>query len=291
MKDPQSYFTDPIEQELAAEAWKVGGNTNTDPFFTWYPPHQILLSVNLSSGIPAPFHKRVVTARNWITAMRDQPLPWGDTGIERVKTYFKQQYSRDIAVTNTQIANVEHFFTCALFTVMSGVFHIIPTALTIYYEVYLQPIGVALVNTSLISGWNNLKNGWRQLVGPDRQGVVFVLTNDLMSEFDIQQFLRVEPEILDQVPVPRRDKPATPSPRTGKSIQVQPGQYLSLIAKDLYQSVELWPLLWDMNKAQVPNPNRITPGMTLQYKELNEYTMAQIADAKRRSPTWKDYPQ
>jgi hypothetical protein len=63
-----------------------------------------------------------------------------------------------------------------------------------------------------------------------------------------------------------------------------------MIAGDLYHDVELWPLLWDQNKALIPNPNRIKPGMVLQYKELSEFTPAQIADAKRRSPTWKDYP-
>jgi len=286
MRDPQSFFTDPIEQELAAEAWKVGGNPDTDPFFTWFPPHQVLIH-----SCNNPFATRVITARNWITAMRDQPVPWGETGIGRVKTYFKQQYNRDIPVTNTQIANVEHFYTTALMVASSGVFYIVPGAGTAFYEVILQPIAVALINLSLIRGWNNLKNNWTQLVGPDRQGVVFMLMNSNFSSIDIQQFLSVEPEITDQVPVPPREKPAPPSQRTGKSIQVKPGQYLSLIAKGVYQSAELWPLLWDMNKVQVPNPNRITPGMTLQYKELKEYTPAQIADAKRRSPTWKDYPQ
>lgn len=286
MRDPQSFFTDPIEQELAAEAWKVGGNPDTDPFFTWFPPHQFLLHPR-----NRPSDNRVITARNWITGMRDQPSPWGDTGIERVKAYFKQQYNRDIPVTNTQIANVEHFFTSALHVAMSGTFFVIPAVGTALYEVILQPIAVALSSVSLTRGWNNLKNGWTQLVGPDRQGVAFMLMNSGFASIDIQQFLSVEPEITDQVPVPPREKPAPSSQRTGKSIQVKPGQYLSLIAKDLYQSAELWPHLWDMNKVQVPNPNRITPGMTLQYKELKEYTPAQIADAKRRSPTWKDYPQ
>ena len=34
MRDPQDFFADPVERELAAETWKVGGNTDTDPFFT-----------------------------------------------------------------------------------------------------------------------------------------------------------------------------------------------------------------------------------------------------------------
>jgi hypothetical protein len=89
------------------------------------------------------------------------------------------------------------------------------------------------------------------------------------------------------------DTPAAAAPPVGatkKAPPVKAGQSLSMIAGDLYGSVELWPLLWDQNKAMIPNPNRIKPGMVLQYKELSEFTPAQIADAKKRSPTWKDYP-
>lgn len=294
MRDPQGYFTDRFESELAAEAWKIGGNPDTDPFFTWYPPHS-----TLSGAVETAFQKRVIAARNWITAMRDQNGPWGDTGIDRVKTYYKQQYGRDVSPTNTAIANVEHFFTSALITVISGSFYAIPSVLIVAYEVQLQPIVVGLSSLSARRAWNNFVNGWKQLAGPDRAGVQFVLMNSNFSAIDVQQFLSVEPEILEPVALPPRNKPGptpptpTPTPPSvgPKTTQLKPGQCLSLVAKDLYQSVELWPLLWDMNKMQIPNPNRVAVGTVLKYKDLKEYTQTEVADAKRRSPMWKNYPQ
>jgi len=288
MRDPQAFFADPVERDLAAEAWKVGGNTDTDPFFTWYAPHEMMLHM-----VETPFQKQVITSRNWITAMRDQGGPWGDTGVERVKAYFKQMYGRDFPVSNTQIGNVEHFFTSALMVAISGTFFVLLEAGTIDYEVWLQPVAVALTNFSLVAGWNNLKNNWKQLTGPDRQGIVFMLMNSNYSSLDIQQFLTVEPEVAPPGPLPPRNKPATPPTApaiSGKTVTVQGGQSLSSIARDLYKSPELWPLLWDSNKPKVPNPNKVKPGMVLQYKELSEFNPTQIADARRRSPTWKNYP-
>ncbi len=102
MIEPQTFFSDPIESELAAEVWKVAGNTGIDIFFQWTFPHDTMLSM-----VETPFQKRVITARNWITNMRDRNEAWGENGIQRIETYFKQTYNRDFKVTNTQIGNVE----------------------------------------------------------------------------------------------------------------------------------------------------------------------------------------
>jgi len=49
-------------------------------------------------------------------------------------------------------------------------------------------------------------------------------------------------------------------------------------------------LLWDMNRNLVgPNPNRIPPGMRLNVPPLSSFTQAQLADARRRFPTWRNY--
>lgn len=290
MKDPQGYFSNPVERELAAEAWKVGGCPAVDPFFMWYPPHE-----SLKSAVETEFQKRVITARNWITGMRDQQEAWGETGIDRVKSYYKNLYKRDIQVNNTHIANVEHFFTSAAITVISGSFYALTTAGTVWYEVCLQPIGVALKNLSLKAGWDNFVNGWGQLAGPDRQGVVFVLMNSNYSALDVQQFLGTDADVVDPVPLPTSKKPEPSGPPggvapSGKTRTVKAGESLSLIAKDAYKSVELWPLLWDQNRVAVPNPNRVKVGQVLNCKDLSEFTTAQITDAKRRSPTWKNYP-
>jgi len=286
MRDPRHYFSDPLEAELAAEAWTVGGATSTDPFFTWFPPHEQFLA-----AVETPFQRRVITARNWITAMRDQPGPWGDSGPERVTAYFKQQHGRDVRPTHLAIANVEHFYTSAFIAAVSGSFYAVPLVGVVGYEVLLQPVVVGLRNLSIRRAWDNFVNGWRQLAGPDAAGVKFILINSNFSAVDVQQFLSVEPEVVDSVPLPTRQKPAPRQPSAQpQTLSVKPGQSLSLIAKDLYRSVELWPLLWDMNRAEISNPNRVAVGARLRYRELASYSAAELADAKRRSPTWRNYP-
>ena len=287
MRDPQSYFTDSIECTLATEAWLVAGNPSRDTFYTTFPPHGAL-----EAGVESPFQKRVVRARNWITGMRDQDTPWGDTGIERVTSYFKSQLKRDFVANNEQIANVEHFFTSAMITAVSGAFYGPVQLGVVGYEVIFQPIGVAIANLSISKGWRNMLNGWKQLAGPDRRGVTFVLMNSNFASLDVQQFFNTDPTVVQSVPLPPKNKPAPVGAATPeRSVPVNRGDSISAIAGRLYNSVELWPLIWDMNKAAFPNPNRISPGSTLKYKDLAAYTQAQISDAKRRSPTWRNYPQ
>jgi hypothetical protein len=81
------------------------------------------------------------------------------------------------------------------------------------------------------------------------------------------------------------------TPGGPKSVTVRNGDTLSGLAQQYYGSSDLWPLLWDANKGTVgTNPNRITPGMPLQIPPLSSFTPAQIAEAKRRNPTWRSYP-
>ena len=291
MRDPGGYFNDPIEKELALEAWKVGGKPDTDPAYTWYQPHTALYDPRNDA-----FANQLIAARNWITAMRDQPSSyWGETigGVGRVKAYFKELYGKDFLVSNAAIGNVEHFYTSALITGVFGQFFIVGAAGTALYEVILQPLAVGLWNTSFTAGWNNLKNNWKQLTGPNKDGASFVLMNSRYSQIDVQKFFNVDPEVVE--PGASRPKPpvAAPPPAApvgGNTVEVKKGQSLSLIARDLYKSVELWPLLWDENKSLLPNPNKTKPGMVLKYKDIKEYSPAQITDAKQRSPSWRNYP-
>ena len=71
---------------------------------------------------------------------------------------------------------------------------------------------------------------------------------------------------------------------------VEKGSTLSDIAKEEYGSSDLWPLIWDANKATVgSNPNLIKPGQILLLAPLSGFSAEQIADAKRRAPSWKNY--
>jgi LysM repeat protein len=86
----------------------------------------------------------------------------------------------------------------------------------------------------------------------------------------------------------RKSTPPTGAP--GNTVIVARGDSLSGLAAKYYGTVEYWPLLWDMNRNLVgPNPNRIPPGMRLNVPPLSSFTQAQLADARRRFPTWRNY--
>jgi hypothetical protein len=75
-----------------------------------------------------------------------------------------------------------------------------------------------------------------------------------------------------------------------KTIVVAAGDSLSTLAAKYYGTDEYWTLLWDANLNKVgPNPNRIAPGTQLRVPPLEAFTPAQLAEAKRRFPTWKNY--
>jgi hypothetical protein len=66
---------------------------------------------------------------------------------------------------------------------------------------------------------------------------------------------------------------------------------LSAIAKAQYGDFNLWPLIFDLNKEKIgTNPNRIKPGLKLLLLPLDRYTAAELADARRRAPSWRNYP-
>ena len=55
----------------------------------------------------------------------------------------------------------------------------------------------------------------------------------------------------------------TPSPTPGFGYQVQPGDSLRKIAKTVYGDEMKWKQIWEANKAQIPNPDRIKEGIQL----------------------------
>jgi len=76
-----------------------------------------------------------------------------------------------------------------------------------------------------------------------------------------------------------------------KSVRVDKDTTLSGIAQDEYGTWELWPLIWDLNRSDIgPNPNvlQTVRGRFLKVRlPLDRYTPEQIANAKRRAPTWR----
>ena len=75
-----------------------------------------------------------------------------------------------------------------------------------------------------------------------------------------------------------------------EEIIVAPRDTLSGLAKNHYGSFEYWPLLWDANRATIgPNPNLLIPGQRLKVPYFSGFTLAQLVEATRRAPTWRNY--
>jgi hypothetical protein len=84
--------------------------------------------------------------------------------------------------------------------------------------------------------------------------------------------------------------PDVASAPADKTVAVMKGSCLSDIAQKEYGDSDLWPLIYDANKAKIGvNPNLIQPGQILTITPLSRFTDNQIADAKQRGPSWKNY--
>ena len=56
---------------------------------------------------------------------------------------------------------------------------------------------------------------------------------------------------------------AASSPKLGFGYEVQAGDSLSKIAKQVYGDATRWKEIWEANKASIPNPDLIHPGQQL----------------------------
>jgi hypothetical protein len=100
-----------------------------------------------------------------------------------------------------------------------------------------------------------------------------------------------KPDLLEGSPfVPAVTAPGV-APATGpKTVVMSPGSSLSSVAQAEYGSPDLWPLLYDLNKAKIgQNPNLVRRGLRLSVAPLASYTPEQIAQAKLRAPSWKRF--
>jgi len=80
----------------------------------------------------------------------------------------------------------------------------------------------------------------------------------------------------------------------GMTVEVRAGNpnasTLSGIAKAQYGDFNLWPLIYDLNKDTIgANPNVLTPGAKLLVLPMSAYTAQELAAARARAPTWKNY--
>lgn len=132
-------------------------------------------------------------------------------------------------------------------------------------------------------------------------GVLGCLVRQSIAVFDIN-VKKISKETLDadfEKYLERKGKKVLRGPEIavtgGYTVEVAAGEQerstLSGIAKAQYGDFSLWPLIFDLNKEKIgPNPNRLRPGTKLLLLPIQRYTAAEVAEARRRAPTWRNYP-
>jgi LysM repeat protein len=99
---------------------------------------------------------------------------------------------------------------------------------------------------------------------------------------------RVVP-VLPPLPVPPPSQPAPSAPPAATDVVVVAGDTLSGLAQKNYGDWQLWPLIWDQNRAAIgPRPSMLRIGTSLRLPPRASFTSVQINDARRRSPKWKN---
>jgi hypothetical protein len=98
-------------------------------------------------------------------------------------------------------------------------------------------------------------------------------------------------------PAPRPSSPpAAPQPPSppqtvpsSQDLTVKRGDTLSGLAQQYYGDWQLWPLIWDQNRSAVgPRPSMLAIGTRLRLASSASFTSAQLDDARRRAPKWKN---
>jgi hypothetical protein len=131
--------------------------------------------------------------------------------------------------------------------------------------------------------------------------VLACLVRQSVAVFDIN-FSKISKEALvadfDKFLERKGKKKVLQGPETaivgGFTVEVVAGRpdkaTLSGIAKAQYGDFNLWPLIFDLNKAKIgTNPNRLAPGMKLLLLPLARYSGAELADARKRAPNWMNH--
>jgi hypothetical protein len=262
MPTPGAYFDDPKESELADRVWAISATLPGK--WELHSTHEALNN----SALPW-LNKRIIYARDWITYYRELD---SDGGVRSLN-----QALGGTHYTAEQIGNVEHFYVSALLGTLGGpvggiFLNIIAGAV---WEMGVGPARIAWSSRSLAKVLNNYKHNWGQLTGPDLAGTRFGSLYSINQPID---------ELLG---VPTEYDPGAPTAPV-PTYPVVAGDSLSLISKKKYVDLELWPLIYDANKALIgPDYNKIRPGQVLKIPDKMKFTPAQIADARQRHRNWR----
>jgi len=74
---------------------------------------------------------------------------------------------------------------------------------------------------------------------------------------------------------------ADPAPR---EVEVQPGDSLARIARQLFGDASLWPVIYGANRDRIKDPTRVYPGQRLVIPELDPEQRASVSEEALEPP-------
>lgn len=92
-------------------------------------------------------------------------------------------------------------------------------------------------------------------------------------------------------PTPAPAPPATPASDYQADYPVfKAGIMLSNVSNERYQTFEYWPLIYDDNRALLPNgPNKVPLNIKLKIRKPEKFTAAELAHARKHWKNWQTY--
>jgi hypothetical protein len=89
-------------------------------------------------------------------------------------------------------------------------------------------------------------------------------------------------------PIPK-PPPGTPDKEFKLDFNDPKRRSLSAVSMAVYNTFDLWPLIWWHNPSLAANPNKLKGLTHVRYREISTYSQADIAAAKAAAPSWKNY--
>lgn len=322
MRSPESYFTDPREKELAMLAWRKGGE-----LLAGNSAKSLATSVLLPRYTDART-RQLICASEWITTTRGDGEEGGTDDIHAAAGK-PPGYFTPAQIGNVEHTYRAAFLSLALspgFAMAANAgWDLVVDPL---WKEDLKALAQAMSDRDAASAGKaylklqnpfkeglieSYKRNGQQFTGPDYQG--WLMGADVWNDtavgwqekikrgLGIGEAARAFDEGARAVDLlgktaQAKPKPPSPAPPAGGDADHladypvdRKGVMLSQVSQERYQTLHLWPLLWEYNKKIIlGNPNRLPVSIKLKVPKLSRYSPAQIDAYKKLSPTWKNYP-
>ncbi len=320
MANPLRYFYEAKQKEMAAQIWDLASSKST--FYS------TICSINQKRFLTSDA-RRVLHAKDWCTYWRQDGEPENNDAVNRELGHPNGYYSgeciaevehfyvaafMEIAIgpglTQIGVVGWETFDITLKRPLMEaykahddgrnvseaffGGFH---GGLQAWFNSIKWNYGqVARAQSGLAFGAEILE-GRPILLPVDPAVALAEATVKLRDAINFIEKVRSEPlptklPSFDKAPIgtcPIPYKPATPDKEFKLDYNDPKRRSLSAVSMAVYQTFDLWPLIWWHNPSLAANPNKLKPLTAVRYRDLSTYTQTEIKLAKDTAPTWKNY--